>query len=261
MPTNVRFLLDDNAIRDTLDHLSWPHTSYPSTSMKYPRSALRKIPRPLHSDSPTSDSYSAFPSNVSALGHFTQQKSELAQDKGRSTYFDQVHCDLVGHRHSSGESSTPLSTTTTFRNEMRRNLYDIVPVPEDHDETHLESTSASLYLEMATPNRRRRMARVHTSDSDLRPSSYESSITPLGSPVRQLSSSTTTLHQAKHSSQADEYEISDCQVLNCGEQQLDWSSYCYRHQCRAFLCYGHVLRSSTAYCEKHHQDADPELVS
>lgn len=50
-----------------------------------------------------------------------------------------------------------------------------------------------------------------------------------------------------------------CKFELCNEGSLDWSTYCYKHQCRGFLCYSSVTRNGVAFCILHYRPEDPPI--
>ncbi|KAK9900595.1 hypothetical protein P389DRAFT_15049 [Cystobasidium minutum MCA 4210] len=122
------------------------------------------------------------------------------------------------------------------------------------DDENIESSVTPPYLEMMPASSRRSRTGQYTRPAarNVRSDSLSSSATPV-SPTSPRLGPLPPLPRISRSRE------SACSFKACTETRLNWSPYCYKHQCRAFQCYEHVCRSNSAYCVKHHQESNPQL--
>lgn len=237
-------------------------SSFSSTSQ--PRSILRRpITHFLHLNSKN-----AVPHEIEGLGRrnsTTSSPYELidsldtlsrfsinSQDKGNLELLDQGQHDFVGQDHSVlriPSIKPPLRTVASTRK------YTPSAFCEREEKDTRANHSRTEYLEMRTRRGSRSRLSSNHYTTTFTPAS-SSSITP---PSNNNISDFLTIKSdsTKESSSTNKL----CNYEYCKEDCLNWSKYCYKHQCRAFLCYSHVVKTGIAHCSLHHRSEDVGLVS
>lgn len=270
MPSTVRFQLDDAFIQDTL-----PSDAYKQrlSSPTRPHSILRRPtpspPSPSNSTISDQSAYSStFPSTALHLACTTSYSPPSRKShKGQLAIFqfDQVQESLmVGHDNLSTTLNRGYAESSTLSNHPLSN--DLSKNPDERAALIINED----YFEMLTTKkiRRHRLSRSLSEQSNDKAFASSSSSCLNQQPERNMfPQEIDTIQQNKFINNIEEIKTTKqhyhryCQFpIKCKELKLNWSKYCFKHQCRAFLCYQHVLKANIAFCEEHYRDSDPEMV-
>lgn len=244
--------MDDSSVRDTLDQISQLH-HFPIPSLSN-RSSSKSTILPSSHNIYNNPAYAVNAVDtdlqLGLLPHLRPGQPTYRQSCTDSyTPSHQEHVNTVAQDYNTG--ATPVSFTqersrTAFN--TTRTAHGSVTFREDSPEP---PSSALDYLEMLPRSSRRRSSyrKIAVGRSKALPSASDSAsiLAASSSPAIPLPSATRSTPHL-------------CDLPGCFLEKLNWSAYCYKHQCRAFQCPDHVYRSGSAYCERHHQESNARMA-
>lgn len=247
--------MDDSSVRDTSDQISQMHR-FPMPSLSNRSSSKSTI---LSSSKNTYKNPDSAVNTVNTVNTDLQlgllpllRPGQWTYRQSRTDSYTPSHKD---HVSTVAQNYNTVATPASFTQERSRPVYNTTKTVHGSvtfREDSPEPPSAALeYLEMLPRSSRRRSSRRQIAVGCTKALSSAADSTSIlaasSSPAIALPSATRSILQL-------------CNLPDCFLEKLNWSAYCYKHQCRAFKCSDHVYRSSSAYCERHHQESDVRMA-